>query len=97
VGFPAISPPPERAGPSGGGFPSAIPVRTVRQCEQAAGRAGQAAGQARSGAATGALGGDPRPVFLVAGVTVMVAAAGGWAGGLRAAASHPVRRIRSQA
>jgi hypothetical protein len=31
-------------------------------------------------AATVALGGYPRPVFLVAGVTVMMAAAGGWAG-----------------
>ena len=41
-----------------------------------------------AGAATVALGGNPRPVFLVAGVTVMVAAAGGWAGGLRAAANR---------
>jgi hypothetical protein len=54
-------------------------------------------GVVAAGAATVALGGDPRPVFLVAGVTVMVAAAGGWAGGLRAAAGHPVRRRRSQA
>jgi predicted MFS family arabinose efflux permease len=43
-----------------------------------------------AGAATVALGGDPRPVFLVAGITVVVAAAGGWAG-LRAASGHPVQ------
>jgi MFS family permease len=50
-----------------------------------------------AGAATVALGGDPRPVFLVAGVTVIVAAAGGWAGGLRAASGHPIRRRRGPA
>jgi hypothetical protein len=49
-------------------------------------------GVVAAGAATVALGGDPRPVFLVAGITVVVAAAGGWAGGLRAASGHPVRR-----
>jgi hypothetical protein len=54
-------------------------------------------GVVAAGAATVALGGDPRPVFLVAGVTVMVAAAGGWAGGLRAAAGRPVRGSRGQA
>jgi hypothetical protein len=54
-------------------------------------------GVVAAGAATVALGGDPRPVFLVAGVTVMMAAAGGWAGGLRAATGHPVRRSRSRA
>jgi predicted MFS family arabinose efflux permease len=54
-------------------------------------------GVVATGAATAALGGDPRPVFLVAGVTVMVAAACGWAGGLRAASGHPVRRSRGQA
>ena len=48
-------------------------------------------GVVAAGAATVALGGDPRPVFLVAGVTVMVAAAGGWAAGLRTAGGHPVR------
>jgi hypothetical protein len=48
-------------------------------------------GVVAAGAATAALGGDPRPVFLVAGVTVMGAAAGGWAGGLRAASGHPAR------
>jgi hypothetical protein len=46
-------------------------------------------GVVAAGAATVALGGDPRPVFLVAGITVVVAAAGGWAGGLRAATGHP--------
>jgi hypothetical protein len=40
-------------------------------------------GVVAASAATVALGGDPRPVFLVAGVTVVVAAAGGWAGGRR--------------
>jgi hypothetical protein len=54
-------------------------------------------GVVAAGAATAALGGDPRPVFLVAGVTVMVAAAGGWAGGLRAASGHPVRRSQGPA
>ncbi len=54
-------------------------------------------GVVAAGAATVALGGDPRPVFLVAGVTVMVAAAGGWAGGLRAATGDPVLRSQSQA
>jgi hypothetical protein len=49
-----------------------------------------------AGAATVALGGDPRPVFLVAGVTVIVAAACGWAGGLRAAAGHPIRPRRGR-
>lgn len=42
-------------------------------------------GVVAAGAATMALGGHPRPVFLVAGVTVMMTAACGWAGGLRAA------------
>jgi hypothetical protein len=50
-----------------------------------------------AGAATVALGGDPRPVFLVAGVTVIAAAASGWAGGLRAASSHPIRPGRGPA
>jgi hypothetical protein len=54
-------------------------------------------GVVAAGAATVALGGDARPVFLVAGVTVMVAAAGGWAGGLRAASGHPVRRSQGPA
>jgi hypothetical protein len=54
-------------------------------------------GVVAAGAATAALGGDPRPVFLVAGGTVVVAAAGGWAGGLRAGSGHPVRRSRGQA
>jgi MFS family permease len=49
-----------------------------------------------AGAATVALGGDPRPVFLVAGVTVIVAAACGWAGGLRAAAGRPIRPRRGR-
>ena len=47
-----------------------------------------------AGAATIALGGDPRPVFLVAGVTVVVAAAGGWACGLRAAHPSGEARVR---
>jgi hypothetical protein len=51
-------------------------------------------GVVAAGAATAALGGDPRPVFLVAGVTVVAAAAGGWAGGLRAASGHRGRRRR---
>src|SRR5580704_7899992 len=54
-------------------------------------------GVVAAGAATAALGGDPRPVFLVAGVTVVMAAAAGWAGGLRAAGGHPVRRRRDRA
>jgi hypothetical protein len=54
-------------------------------------------GVVAAGAATAALGGDPRPVFLVAGVTVVAAAAGGWAGGLRAASGHPVRRSQGPA
>jgi hypothetical protein len=54
-------------------------------------------GVVAAGAATVALGGNPRPVFLVAGVTVVAAAAGGWAGGLRAASSHPVRRSQGPA
>jgi predicted MFS family arabinose efflux permease len=54
-------------------------------------------GVVAAGTAAAALGGDPRPVFLVAGATVVVAAAGGWAGGLRAASGHPVRRTRGQA
>jgi hypothetical protein len=37
-------------------------------------------GVVAAAAATVALGGNPRPVFLVAGVTVVVAAASGWAG-----------------
>ena len=48
-----------------------------------------------AGAATVALGGDPRPVFLAAGLIVVAAAAGGWAAGLRAAAAgDPGRRTR---
>jgi predicted MFS family arabinose efflux permease len=54
-------------------------------------------GVVAAGAVTVALGGDPRPVFLVAGVTVVAAAAGGWAGGLRAASGHPVRRSQGPA
>lgn len=54
-------------------------------------------GVVAAGAATVALGGDPRPVFLVAGVTVVAAAAGGWAGGLRAASGHSVRRRQGPA
>jgi Major Facilitator Superfamily len=54
-------------------------------------------GVVAAGAATVALGGDPRLVFLVAGVTVMMAAAGGWAGGLRAASGRPVRRNQGPA
>ena len=54
-------------------------------------------GVVAAGAATEALGGNPRPVFLVAGVTVVMAAAAGWAGGLRAAGGHPVRRRRDRA
>ncbi len=52
-------------------------------------------GVVAAGAATAALGGDPRPVFLVAGVTVVMAAAGGWAGGLRAVGGRPGRRSRA--
>jgi hypothetical protein len=48
-------------------------------------------GVVAAGAATMALGGDPRPVFLAAGAMVVVAAAAGWAGGLRAAAGHSRR------
>ena len=51
-------------------------------------------GVVAAGAATVALGGDPRPVFLVAGVTVVVAAAGGWACGLRAATPSGEARAR---
>ena len=40
------------------------------------------------GAVTVGLGGDPRPVFLVAGLTVVLAAAGGWLAGLRAHSSR---------
>jgi hypothetical protein len=48
-----------------------------------------------AGAITVALGGDPRPVFLAAGLIVVAAAAGGWAAGLRAAAAaDPGRRTR---
>ncbi|HXF22554.1 MAG TPA: MFS transporter [Streptosporangiaceae bacterium] len=39
-----------------------------------------------AGAVTAALGGDPRPVFLVAGLIVTLTAAVGWLAGLRAAA-----------
>jgi hypothetical protein len=53
-------------------------------------------GVVAAGVATVALGGDPRPVFLIAGVTVVVAAAAGWAGGLRAAGGHPVHRRQDQ-
>ena len=42
-----------------------------------------------AGTATAALGGDPRPVFLSAGVIIVVTAAAGWAAGLRAAAAGP--------
>jgi hypothetical protein len=45
-------------------------------------------GVVAAGAATVALGGDPRPVFLAAGGIVVLAAGGGWAAGLRAAAGH---------
>ena len=38
-----------------------------------------------AGTATSALGGDPRPVFLAAGIVVVAAAAGGWLAGLRRA------------
>jgi len=41
-----------------------------------------------AGAATVALGGDPRPVFLAAGGIVVLAAGGCWAAGLRGAAGH---------
>lgn len=54
-------------------------------------------GAVAASAATVALGGDPRPVFLVAGITVVATAAGGWAGGLRAASGHPVRRSQGPA
>ena len=48
-----------------------------------------------AGAATVALGGDPHPVFLAAGLIAAAAAAGGWAAGLGAAASgDPGRRTR---
>lgn len=40
-------------------------------------------GAAIAGALTGVFGGDPRPVFLGAGLTVAVAAAVAWSGGLR--------------
>jgi len=53
-------------------------------------------GVVAAGVVAAAVGGDPRPVFLVAGGTVVVAAAGGWAGGLRAASGHPVQRARDQ-
>ena len=53
-------------------------------------------GVVAASAATVALGGDPRPVFLVAGVMVVVAAAAGWAGGLRAASGRPARRSRNR-
>jgi hypothetical protein len=43
-------------------------------------------GVVAAGAATVALRGDPRPVFLAAGAIVVVTAAAGWAAGLRAAA-----------
>ena len=39
-----------------------------------------------AGAVTAALGGDPRPVFLAAGLIVTLTAAVGWFAGLRAAA-----------
>jgi len=38
-----------------------------------------------AGAATAALGGDPRPVFLAAGIVVVATAAAGWLAGLRRA------------
>jgi hypothetical protein len=38
-----------------------------------------------AGSLTAALGGNPRPVFLGAGVIVAVAAAAGWGAGLRRA------------
>jgi len=45
-----------------------------------------------AGAVTAALGGDPRPVFLAAGLIVTLTAAVGWLAGLRAAAKpRPVR------
>ena len=50
-----------------------------------------------AGATTVALGGDPRLVFLAAGLIVVAAAAGGWAVGLRAAAAgDPGRRTRGR-
>ncbi len=41
-----------------------------------------------AGAATSALGGNPRPVFLIAGMIIIVAAAAGWMAGLRRAGSR---------
>jgi hypothetical protein len=38
-----------------------------------------------AGTATAALGGDPRPVFLAAGVIVVATALAGWLAGLRRA------------
>jgi hypothetical protein len=38
-----------------------------------------------AGTATAALGGDPRPVFLAAGIVVIATAAAGWLAGLRRA------------
>jgi predicted MFS family arabinose efflux permease len=43
-------------------------------------------GVVMAGAATSALGGDPRPVFLAAGIVVVMTAAAGWLAGLRRAA-----------
>lgn len=45
-----------------------------------------------AGSAAAALGGDPRPVFLGAGVMIVVTAAAGWVAGLRAAAARPDER-----
>ncbi len=41
-----------------------------------------------AGAATAALGGDPRPVFLAAGTVIVAAAAAGWLAGLRRAGAR---------
>ncbi len=48
-------------------------------------------GVVAAGAATVALHGDPRPVFLAAGAIVVMTAAGGWAAGLRSAAGSAAR------
>jgi hypothetical protein len=45
-----------------------------------------------AGSVAAALGGDPRPVFLGAGVMIVVTAAAGWVAGLRAAAVRPDQR-----
>ncbi len=45
-----------------------------------------------AGSVAAALGGDPRPVFLGAGIMIVVTAAAGWLAGLRAAATTPGER-----